>query len=66
MLIKLPFMVIVDNIGAMFMASNITIMSCIMHMDIRYKYAYEYVEDSVGKIMFVSLMIMTVTFSPKT
>ena len=35
------------------MASNITTMSCIKHVDIWYKYVNEYVEDEVVKIIFV-------------
>ena len=50
---KLPVMVRVDNIGATFMASNMTAMSHTKHVDIRYKYVKEYVEDGVVKIIFV-------------
>ena len=49
--VKLPVIVRVDNVGAMFTASNITIMSYTKCMDIRYKYVIEYVEDRV-KICF--------------
>ena len=35
------------------MASNITTMSCTEHMDIRYKYVNEYMEDRTVKIVFV-------------
>ena len=44
---KLSVMVRVDNVGAIFMASNINTMSCTKHMDIRYKYISEYVEEGV-------------------
>ena len=64
--IKLPDMVRVYNVHAIFMASNITIMSCTKHMDIRYKYVNEYVEHRVVKIIFLSLLKMTAAFSPKT
>ena len=37
-LVKCPFMVRVDNVGAIFMARNITTTSHTKHMDIRYKY----------------------------
>ena len=43
----------VDNIGAIFMASNITTTSCTKHVDIRYKYVNEFVEDEIVKIVFV-------------
>ena len=49
---KLPVMVRVDNIGAIFMASNITTMSCMKHVNIRYKYVNKYVEEEVVKISF--------------
>ena len=35
------------------MANNITTMCCTKHVDIRYKYVNEYVEDRVVKIVFV-------------
>ena len=46
-------MVRVNNVGAIFMASNITTMSCTKHVDIRYKYMNEYVEDGIVKIVFI-------------
>ena len=51
--IKYPVTVRVDNVGAIFMASNITTMCCTMHVDIRYKYVNEYVEDGAVEIVFV-------------
>ena len=51
--IKLTVMVNSDNIGAIFMASNITTTSCTKHVDTRYKYVNEYVEDGVVKIVCV-------------
>ena len=47
-------MVRINNVGAIFMASNITTSSCTMHVDIRYKYVNEYVEDGAGKIILQS------------
>ena len=49
--VKYPVMVRVDNVGAIFMESNITTMCCTKHVDIRYKYVHEYVEDRVVKIV---------------
>ena len=46
-------MVRVDNIGAIFVASNITTTSHTKHVDIWYKYVNEYVEDGIVKIIFV-------------
>ena len=52
-LIKLPVMVRVDNVGTIFMAGYITTMSCTKHVDISYKYMNEYVKGGVDKIVFV-------------
>ena len=51
--VKYTVMVIVNNVGAIFMASNITTTCCTKNVDIRYKYVNEYVEDGVVKIVFV-------------
>ena len=51
--VKYPVMVRVNNMGAIFMASNITITCHTKHVDIRYKHVNEYVEDGVVKIVFV-------------
>ena len=48
-----PVMVRVDNVGTIFMTSNIITTSCTKHMDIRYKYFNEYVEDGEVEIAFV-------------
>ena len=42
-----------DNIGAIFMASNISTTYHTKHVDIRYKYVNEYVEDGVVQMTFV-------------
>jgi hypothetical protein len=51
--VKYPVTVRVDNVGAIFMASNITTSNRTKHVDIRYKYVNEYVEDGTVKIIFV-------------
>ena len=51
-LIKLPVMVRVDNIEAIFMASNMTAICSTKHLDIRYKHVDEYVEDSLVFVNF--------------
>ena len=51
-LVKLPVMVKVDNIEAIFMASNIANTLNIKHVDIWYKYVNKYVKDRVVKINF--------------
>ena len=47
-------MVRVDNVGAIFMAINITTTSHTKHMDIKYKHVNEYVEDGAVKMIFKS------------
>ena len=51
--VKYPVMVRVDNVGTIFMASNSTTTSRMKHVDIKYKYVNEYVEDGTVKIIFV-------------
>ena len=51
--VKYQVMVRLDNVGAIFMASNITNTYYTKHVDIRYKYVSEFVEDGVVKIVFV-------------
>ena len=46
-------MVRVDNIGAIFIPSNITTTLCTEHVDIRYEYVNEHVHDELFKIIFV-------------
>ena len=52
-LVKYPVMARVDNLGAIFMARNITTTSHTKHMDIKYKHLNEVVEDGIVKIIFV-------------
>ena len=52
-LVKFPVIVKVDTLGVIFIASNITTMSCTKHADIRYKYENDYVEDGAVEIIFV-------------
>ena len=54
-------MVRVNNVDAIFMASNITTTSCTKHVDIRYKYINEKVEEGVVKIIFVKADINILT-----
>ncbi len=49
-----PTIVHVDNVGAIFMAQNITTTSHTKHVDIRYKFVNEYVPDGVVNIIFLS------------
>ena len=50
--VECPVMVRVDNVGAIFMESNITTTCHTKHMDIRYKYVNECVDDGVVMIAF--------------
>ena len=51
--VKYQIMVRVDNIGTIFMASNIATMPCNRHVDVRYKYVNMYVKDRIVNIIFV-------------
>ena len=68
--VKYPVTVRVDNVDAIFMASNITNPCHTKHVDIRYKNVNEYVEDGVVMIVFVKSAdndsdILTKNFSAK-
>jgi len=51
--VKTPIVVRVDNVGAIFMAKNISTGQRTRHVDIRYKFVREFVEDEFLKIIFV-------------
>ncbi len=51
--VKLPIMVHVDNIGAIFLANNKVTSQCTKHIDVRYHFIREYIEQGVVKIIFV-------------
>jgi hypothetical protein len=51
--VKLPIIVRVDNVGAIFMTKNITTTGRSKHVDIRYKFVTEYIEDGIIKVIFV-------------
>ena len=51
--VKTPLVVRVDNIGASFMSENISTTSRSKHVDIRYKYVNEMVEEGFLKVIFV-------------
>ena len=51
--VKVPVMVREDNVGAIFIACNITTMLHTKYVEIRYKYVNEYLEDTKVKIMCV-------------
>ena len=37
------------------MAGNVTVITCTKHVDIKYKYLNEYIEDGMIKIVFIKL-----------
>jgi hypothetical protein len=51
--VKLPVIVRVDNVGAIFMAENVTTSARTRHVDVRYHFVREFVEDGFIKIIFV-------------
>ena len=51
--VKLPIVVNIDNIGAVFMANNKSTNSRTKHVDIHTKYVNQYVEDGIIKVVFV-------------
>ena len=51
--IELPIMVHCDNVGAIFLSYNAKISQRTKHIDIKYRYVKEWVEDGIVKIVFV-------------
>ena len=51
--VNYPIVVKVDNIGAIFMCENVTATARSRHIDARYHYIREYIEDGIIKIQFV-------------
>jgi hypothetical protein len=51
--VKLPIIVQVDNIGAIFKTENVSTSSQTKHVDVKYHSVHEYVEDGFIKIIFV-------------
>ena len=52
-IVKLPIIVRVDNVGAIFMSENTSTSGRTKHVDIRYQYVNEMVMDGFLKIVFV-------------
>ena len=51
--VKLPGMVRVNNVGAIFIANDITTLLCMKHVGIRYKSVNKYVRKGVIKTIFM-------------
>ena len=60
-IVQKPVRIRVDNIGAIFMAGNVTTSPRTKHVDVRYRYVTEFIEDGLVKIR----KIMKATASPK-
>ena len=51
--VKIPIIVRVDNVGAIFMSENVSTSSKTKHVDTRYHFVREFVEEGFVKIIFV-------------
>jgi hypothetical protein len=51
--VKLPIVVRCDNVGAIFMAENSSSGVCTRHVDTRYHFIREHIEDGFIQIVFV-------------
>jgi len=51
--VEIPIIVRVDNNGAIFMSENVVVSQRTKHVDVRYKFVNEFVEDGFLKIRFV-------------
>ena len=51
--VKLPIVVRVDNVGAIFMSENANASSRTRHADIRYRFVTSFIEDKFIKVVFV-------------
>jgi hypothetical protein len=51
--VKLPIIVRIDSIGAIFMAENASSGVCTRHIDTRYHFIQEHIEDGFIQIVFV-------------
>jgi hypothetical protein len=51
--VKLPIIVGVDNVGAIFMTENVMLTTRTRHVDVCYHFVHEFVEDRFVKIIFV-------------
>ena len=51
--VKLPIVVHCDNVGAIFLSYNAKISQRTKHIDTKYRYVGEWVEEGVVKVVFV-------------
>ncbi len=64
--IKYPFEVNVNNIGAVYVSKKATTGNCTEHIDTRYHFVREHIEESTVNVFWWDQNKMTPTFSPKT
>ena len=53
MKVKLPIVIRVDNLGAVFMSENVSVSQRTKHVDVRYRFVQEFVFDGFIKVIFV-------------
>lgn len=51
--IKLPILIKVDNVGAIYLSNNFSLSQRTKHIDIRQHFVREFVEDGIIKTIFV-------------
>jgi hypothetical protein len=51
--VKLPIIVRVDNVGAIFLGNNFSVGQRTKHIDIRAHFVREYIEDDILKLVFI-------------
>ena len=51
--VQLPIVVRVDNIGAIFIGSNVAVSQRSKHIDVRYHFVHEFVHEGFIRIIFV-------------
>jgi hypothetical protein len=63
--VNLPIIIKTDNIGAIFMAENSSTGVRTRHVDTRYNFIREFIEDELLKLNFLDPLRMMQIFSPK-
>ena len=51
--VKLPIIVRVDNLGAIFMSDNISVSQRTKHVDVRYRFVKQFTKEGFIKVIFV-------------
>ena len=51
--LEFPIVIHCDNVGAIYLANNAKTSGCTKHIDTRYHYVREFIEDGIVKIIFV-------------